>query len=85
VLEVPRPVASPDHPTAKPVELISRCLRCSSREGERVLDPFAGSGATIVACELGGRRGFALELDPRYCDVIAKRWEAVTGDRATRS
>jgi len=84
VLDVPRPVASPDHPTAKPVELISRCLSNSSAWGARVLDPFAGSGSTLIACEQLGRRGLALELDPLYCEVAVRRWEEFTGGQAVR-
>jgi DNA modification methylase len=84
VLEVPRPAASRDHPTAKPVELVTRCLRNSSGRGDRVLDPFAGSGAVLIAAELLGRRAFAVELDPAYCDVVLRRWEQVTGHRAVR-
>jgi DNA modification methylase len=84
VFEIPRPAASREHPTAKPVELIKRCLANSSREGDIVLDPFAGSGSTLAACEVLDRRSFSLEVDPRYADVIVKRWEALTGHRARR-
>jgi DNA modification methylase len=66
----------------KPVELIRLCLENSSPHGARVLDPFSGSGSTIVACELTGRRGYGLELDPAYCDVAIARWEAATGSEA---
>lgn len=79
VMEVPRPAASREHPTMKPVELVRRCLLNSSVEGDAVLDPFAGSGTTLIACEMLRRRGFALELDPSYCDVIVARWEEATG------
>jgi len=82
VLEVPRPKASREHPTMKPVELVELALRNSSRRREIVLDPFCGSGSTIVACEHTGRRGFGIELDPRYCDVICDRYAALTGARA---
>jgi DNA modification methylase len=85
VLEFPRPRASRDHPTTKPPELIERCLRNSSRRGDRVLDPFAGSGSTLVACEVAGRAARLLETDPRYCDVIVGRFERLTGRRAERS
>ena len=83
VLEVPRPAASREHPTMKPVELIRRCLENSSAPGTAVLDPFCGSGSTLIACELYGRTGFAIELDPRYCDVIVRRYEELTGETAT--
>jgi DNA modification methylase len=84
VIEVPRPKASADHPTQKPVELIRRLIANSSRSGQGVLDPFCGSGTTLVACELLGRRGFGVEIDPGYCDVALARLEALTGARANR-
>ncbi len=82
VLEVERPRASREHPTMKPPELVEICLRNSSRRGAPVLDPFARSGSTLVACERGGRRARLVELDPRYCDVIVERFERLTGERA---
>jgi len=84
VLEVPRPRASREHPTMKPPELVERCLRNSTRRGERVLDPFAGSGSTLVASEAAGRSARLIELDPRYVDVVVARWEHLTGRRAER-
>src|SRR5829696_948073 len=84
VLEVPRPRRSSEHPTMKPPELVERCLRNSTRRGELVLDPFAGSGSTLVACERSGRRARLLELDPRFCDVVVPRWEGLTGQSAER-
>src|SRR5215210_5277318 len=84
VLEVARPRASRDHPTMKPPELVERCLRNSTRRGDLVLDPFAGSGSTLVACEAAGRVARLIELDPRYCDVVVGRWEGLTGRRAQR-
>jgi len=85
VLEVPRPAASREHPTMKPVELVRRCIANSSAEGNVVLDPFAGSGSALVAAALSGRRCIAVELDPVYCDVIAGRFEALTGLVARRT
>jgi len=82
VLEVPRPSASREHPTMKPVELIRRCLANSSPPDGVVLDPFSGSGSTLVACELLGLKGRGVELDPRYCDVIIRRYEELTGQEA---
>lgn len=82
VLEVPRPASSRDHPTAKPTELIRRCLANSSKLGDLVLDTFAGSGSTLIACEQLARRARVLEIDPVYCDVIVRRFEAFTGTRA---
>lgn len=84
VFEVDRPQRNEDHPTSKPVALVSAMLRNSSRTGEVVLDPFLGSGSTLVACEQLGRRCHGLELDPKYVDVVVARWEALTGGRAER-
>ncbi|MCC6427957.1 MAG: ParB N-terminal domain-containing protein [Phycisphaerales bacterium] len=72
------------HLTEKPVELAKRAIEYSSRPGENVLDLFGGSGSTLMACEQAGRRGFLMELDPLYCDVIVQRWEAFTGKKAER-
>jgi DNA modification methylase len=66
----------------KPVELVAQQLVISGRAGDVVLDPFAGSGSTLIACENLGRRCFALEIDPAYCDVIGDRWERHTGREA---
>ena len=82
VLEVARPRAAREHPTMKPVELVKICLRNSSRRRDLVLDPFAGSGSTMVACERLGRRARLLELDPADCDVICARYERLTGGGA---
>ena len=76
--------AGDEHPTPKPTGLLAELLRASSRPGEVVLDPFAGSGSTLLAAELTGRRCYAAELEPRYCDLILTRWEAVSGDAAAR-
>nr|MDP9276806.1 DNA methylase N-4 [Actinomycetota bacterium] len=62
-------------PTMKPVALVAAMLRNSSQRGDPVLDLFAGSGSTLIACEQLGRRCFAVELDPRYCDVIRRRYQ----------
>jgi DNA modification methylase len=72
------------HLTEKPVELALRALEYSSRPGEHVLDLFGGSGSTLIACQQAGRRGFVMELDPLYCDVIVERWQAFTGEKAQR-
>ena len=82
MLEVPRPRAAREHPTMKPPELIERCLRNSSRRNGVVLDPFAGSGSTLIACERTGRAARLIELDPRYIDVVVQRFERLTGQRA---
>jgi DNA modification methylase len=72
------------HLTEKPVELAVRAIQYSSRPGENVLDPFGGSGSTLIAAEQTNRRAFLMELDPPYCDVIVRRWEAFTGRKARR-
>ena len=85
VFEVPRPKASPDHPTSKPVALVEAMVKNSSRSRDIVLDGFLGSGSTLIACERAGRRCFGLEIDPRYVDVAVRRWEAYTGQKAERA
>jgi len=85
VFEFPRPVASREHPTMKPVELIRAHLLNSSRERDAVLDPFCGSGSTLVAAELSGRRGFGVELSPAYCDVALARLRELTGATPVRT
>ena len=82
VFEIPRPKASPDHPTVKPVELVERCLANSTQRGDVVYDPFLGSGTTLIACERLARRCYAMEIDPRYVDVAVRRWEQYTGQKA---
>jgi site-specific DNA-methyltransferase (adenine-specific) len=72
--EIPRPQRSDLHPTMKPVELIGRALRNSSLAGQLVLDPFAGSGSTLIAADQLDRRCFCIEIDPGYCDVIRQRY-----------
>lgn len=82
IWEIP-PVPTRDgHPAAYPVELPSRAIRMHSRPGDTVLDPFGGSGTTLMACEQTQRRCRMMELDPRYCDVIIARWEKATGRKA---
>jgi DNA modification methylase len=68
----------------KPLALMERAIENSSKPGALVLDPFAGSGSTLIAAERTGRVCAAVELDSRYCDVILARWEAFTGGRAER-
>jgi len=80
--EEQRPSKSDLHPTTKPVELIVRALQNSSKPKDLVLEPFGGSGSHLIACEQTNRRCRALELDPKYCDVIIQRWEAMTGEKA---
>ena len=73
------------HPTQKPVELATRAIGNSSRPGEIVLDPFLGSGTTLMAAEITGRTCYGMELDPKYADVIVQRWEKMTGQKAERT
>jgi len=80
VFHIPRPARNETHPTMKPVALIEAMLRNSSKRSDIVLDPFAGSGSTMVACERLGRRCFAVELDPGYCDVIRGRYREYMAD-----
>jgi DNA modification methylase len=92
VFEIPRPKRSAEHPTMKPVELIEPMLTNSTRAGDLVLDLFAGSGSTLIACHQTGRIARLVELDPRYADVIdpryadviCRRWQAHTGEPPTR-
>lgn len=70
------------HPTQKPVGLIGKILLDFSEESDIVLDPFGGSGSTLIACEQLGRRCRMMEIDPHYCDVIIRRWETFTGKKA---
>lgn len=84
IIEIDKPKSNKDHPTMKPVRLISRFLNNSSKKGDRVLDLFLGSGSTLIACEKTNRRCFGMEIDPVYCDVIVKRWEEFTGKKAKR-
>jgi DNA modification methylase len=82
VWEIPRPKRNEEHPTMKPVELVTRAIQNSSARGAIVLDIFGGSGTTLIACESTGRAARVVELDPRYCDVIVARWEKMTGQKA---
>jgi DNA modification methylase len=76
-----KPARNDLHPTMKPVALVERAIRNSSKTRGIVLDPFGGSGSTLIACEKAGRQARVLELDPKYCDVIIERWQRFTGDR----
>jgi DNA modification methylase len=75
---VPKPKSNRLHPTMKPVALAERAIRNSSRRGDLVLDVFAGAGSTLIACEKASRRAAVMELDPKYADVIVRRYEAYT-------
>lgn len=84
VWEVPRPKVSEEHPTMKPVALVARAIQNSSVAGDRVFEPFGGSGSTLMACEQLGRVCSTIEIDPGFCDVIVERWEKHTGQKAKR-
>jgi DNA modification methylase len=79
VWEIPRPRRSEEHPTMKPIELVIRALENSSRQDDNVIDFFGGSGTTLIAAEKAKRRCFMMELDPKYCDVIIKRYIGLVG------
>lgn len=80
-----RPSRSAVHPTMKPVEMLKYAIENASEAGQVVVDTFAGSGSTLIACEQLGRRARVMELDPRYCDVIVRRWQEFTGKDAFHS
>lgn len=82
VWEYNKPVKNDLHPTMKPVELVERAVLNSSKSGDIVLDGFGGSGSTLIACEKNNRKARLMELDPKFCDVIVKRWEEYTGRKA---
>ena len=84
VWNIKKPQKNDLHPTMKPVELVERAIRNSSRPGNVVLDPFGGSGTTLIAAEKSGRLARLIELDPKYADVIVRRWQDWTGKKATR-
>ena len=84
VWPIKKPQKNDLHPTMKPVELVERAIRNSSRPGNVVLDPFGGSGTTLIAAEKSGRIARLIELDPKYVDVIVRRWEEFTGKQAIR-
>jgi DNA modification methylase len=77
-----KPAANRDHPTAKPVALMERAVVNSSRPGDLLVDLFGGSGSTLIACQRLGRRSHLMEIDPRYVDVIVRRWQEFTGQSA---
>ena len=82
VMDFNKPQRNEEHPTMKPVELIAYQMNNSTRKGDVVLDLFGGSGTTLIAAEQLERTCCIMELDERYCDVIIKRWETLTGQKA---
>ena len=83
ILEFAKPSRNGEHPTMKPVELFEYQMLNNTKGSDLVLDSFAGSGTTAIACEKHGRNARLMELDPKYCDVIIKRWQDFTGQQAT--
>lgn len=84
VIDFDRPTKNKEHPTMKPVGLMAYLIQNSTKEGDFVLDSFGGSGSTLIACEQTGRKCMTMELDPHYVDVIVKRWENLTGNKAIK-
>ena len=84
VLYFDKPLKSAEHPTMKPVKLFDYLMQCSSKENDKVVDLFAGSGTTVVAAEQNNRRAYMMEFDPKYCDVIIERWQLLTGEKAVK-
>jgi DNA modification methylase len=78
-----RPPKEVNHPTVKPISIIIDVLHKCSNNDEIIFDPFLGSGSTLIACEQTNRVCYGVEIDPHYCDVVVKRWEAYTGAKAT--
>ena len=83
ILEFNKPLRNGEHPTMKPVELFEYQMLNNTKGSDLVLDSFAGSGTTAIACEKHGRMARLMELDPKYCDVIVNRWQEFTGETAT--
>lgn len=81
---IEKPRRNGEHPTMKPILLCARAIQNSTKEGDVILDPFGGSGSTLIAAEQSGRSCRVMELDPVYCDVIKKRWEEFTGQQAVK-
>jgi DNA modification methylase len=77
-----KPAANRLHPTSKPVQLVERALLNSSKAGDIVVDLFGGSGSTLIGCERRGRKARLMELDPKYADVIVRRWQEHSGKQA---
>lgn len=84
VIKENKPIRNALHPTMKPIKLLAIQIKNSSKIGDIVLDLFGGSGSTLIACEQLGRVCYMAELDEHYCDVIIKRWENFTGQKAVK-
>lgn len=84
IMDEKKPVSSEIHPTMRPIRLFARQIKNSSKQGEKVLDLFGGSGTTLIACEQLGRQAYLMEYDPHYVDAIIKRYEDFTGKKAIK-
>lgn len=84
IWEFPKPSRNGEHPTMKPIELVAKAIRNSSVRGDVILDPFGGSGSTVMAADGVNRACYTMELSERYADVIVKRWEKKTGQKAIK-
>ena len=82
VLNFDRPQRNGEHPTMKPVALLAYQVTNNTKGEDSVLDLFGGSGSTLIACEQLNRKCYMMEMDPKYCDVICRRWEKLTGGKA---
>lgn len=84
IIHEDKPLKNDVHPTMKPIRLVSRLIKNSSKPKENVIDFFGGSGSTLISCEQLGRKCYMIELDPKYVDVIIDRWETLTGEKAIK-
>jgi len=84
IIREDKPARSEEHPTMKPIKLMARLIKNSSKKDENVLDLFGGSGSTLITCEQLGRNCLTMEYDPKYVDVIINRWETLTGEKAVK-
>lgn len=82
ILNFDKPLRNAEHPTMKPIALFDYQIKNNTKKEDTVLDLFAGSGTTLIACEQNGRISYNMELDPKYVDVIVERWETFTGEKA---
>jgi site-specific DNA-methyltransferase (adenine-specific) len=84
ILNYNKPLSNDIHPAMKPIALIKQTIEDGTKEGDNILDLFTGSGTALIAAEQSNRNFYGIELDPHYCDVIIKRWEDYTNQKATK-
>lgn len=84
IINESKPSRNAEHPTMKPNKLLARLIKNSTKQMELVVDGFGGSGSTLISCEQLNRVCYMMELDPKYVDVIIKRWENLTGETAVK-